>query len=386
MNEIEKNMSSTRRVRRPNGRRLNKIIPSIRYKSRSRSRQISRPMSKVVSTITRNSSHSPIRRPGPIASYIPSDKSTSVKPKSISSPQGHHQIHSTSPSNRRNVRSMSTTATNRKFRSASYSPQPRFNSRRQLKKGKNNTPPMPSDNFSPKYEMVGEFIPLVDAPTSTYPKIMQPTYVLSIRPERLEQFSQRMGQWMIHCKRPPCVVGKKLDKSQLYRNHTIDSKGGKMKLGEIGCWLSHLKSWQCIAASPYESGTIMEDDASFGTNLQRVDLAMEELKQKNIPWDILFWCHSPIPHVSQYLKPCGLDNWSRASRNNCMGCIAYTIKKHVAQIWSQRAKPIQSPVDVWVAEYFDRFQVYCIKPVLGSILPSVSDTTETMNPGYLKYL
>jgi GR25 family glycosyltransferase involved in LPS biosynthesis len=245
---------------------------------------------------------------------------------------------------------------------------------------------MPSDNFFPKYEMVGGFIPLVDVPTSTYPKIMQPTYVLSIRPERLEQFSQRMGQWMIHCKRPPCVVGKKLDKSQLYRNHTIDSKGGKMKLGEIGCWLSHLKSWQCIAASPYESGTIMEDDASFGTNLQRVDLAMEELKQKNIPWDILFWCHSPIPHVSQYLKPCGLDNWSRASRNNCMGCIAYTIKKHVAQIWSQRAKPIQSPVDVWVAEYFDRFQVYCIKPVLGSILPSVSDTTETMNPGYLKYL
>lgn len=377
-------MSNRRVQRRGGGRRL--IVPSLRYRSRS---PISSGTSRIrhgrvfstITTAARRIHHSPIRRPHSIASFLQYDPhrgGASVSPK---------PSHATSVPRRATIRSASPRP-HQNIRSASASPPHRFNGNRK-RKG-NNQPhkglPMPSTNFSPAYEMVGTFIPLVNTPTSTYPKIMQPTYVLSIRPERLEQFSKRMGPWMIHCKRPPCVVGKKLDKNQLLRERTIDRQGGKMNLGEIGCWLSHLKSWQSIAASPYGSGTILEDDASLGTNLQCVDTAMAELKQKNIQWDILFWCHSPIPHVGRSLKPCGLDHWSRVTKNNCMGCIAYTLKKHVAQTWSQCAKPIHNPVDLWVAESFDRFSTYCIKPVLGSIIPSSSDTTDNATPGYLQYL
>jgi len=248
--------------------------------------------------------------------------------------------------------------------------------------------PLPSNNFPPQYEMKGAFVPLVEGgPPSAYPAILQPTYVISIRPERLVAFARRVGAWMVHCQRPPCVVGKKLDKSKLVRERVLHRNGGALRLGEIGCFLSHLKAWQCIARAPYPYGTVMEDDAALGTNLRRVDEAMAELKNKNVPWDVLFWCHSPMPHVKTALQPCGLLHWSRVPHNNCMGCIAYTLTKRVAERWASRALPIDAPVDTFVCQDFEKtLNVYCLRPALGSVVTSSSDTADTKHPGYLRFL
>jgi GR25 family glycosyltransferase involved in LPS biosynthesis len=250
---------------------------------------------------------------------------------------------------------------------------------------------MPSGKFPPEHELMGAYNVLVDSsdhvvPHSSFPLILQPAYVLSIRPERMIQFAQRLGPWMIHCKRPPCVVGKTLDKQSLHKQRVISRVGGKMKVGQIGCWLSHLKAWECIAAAPYAQGTIFEDDADVGRDLRCVETAMNELKQKNIHWDVLYWCMLPMPHVKRGLRECGLTHWMQVPKDNCMGCIAYTITQRVAKMWVGKAKPIYNPVDVWVAQDFGNLQVYCIRPELGYMVPSVSDTENNARPGYLRYL
>jgi GR25 family glycosyltransferase involved in LPS biosynthesis len=175
----------------------------------------------------------------------------------------------------------------------------------------------------------------------------------------------------------------------LLRSNVINSAGSNLKLGQIGCWLSHLNAWQCIADAPYKFGTVFEDDVGFSNSLeisQRVQVAMTEMDQTCTNWDVLFWCVSPLPHVHAALRNCHLKNWFIVPPNQCVGCIAYTIKKSVAHMWISRAKPIHNAVDVWVSESFDRLKAFCIKPFLGFVVPSFSDTDESRNPGYLQYL
>jgi GR25 family glycosyltransferase involved in LPS biosynthesis len=254
--------------------------------------------------------------------------------------------------------------------------------------------PKPTTDFLPQFELNGSLyntavIPLIPDTVPPYPFIFQPTYVLSIRPERMQSFIQRMGPWGSFSKRASCVVGSTLDRKKLLQTGVINLKGNNLKLGQIGCSLSHLNAWQNIVNAPYEYGTVFEDDAGFSYSSeveQHVKKAMLELKMTNTDWDILFWCINPIPHVAAGLQTCHLQNWHRVPLNNCMATIAYTIKKSVAQFFVQNAKPIHNPVDVWISEYFGRFKTFCIKPVLGFIVPSCSDTEDQQNPGYLRFI
>ena len=252
--------------------------------------------------------------------------------------------------------------------------------------------PEPRGVFPPQFELEGPYVTIptqVSSPSPPYPQIFQPTYVLSIRPERMQEFLRRMGSWSMYCKRGNCVVGSTLDKNKMLRTNVINTAGSKLKLGQIGCWLSHFNAWQCIADAPYEYGTIFEDDVGFSNSTQislRVQEAMAELESTSTPWDVLYWCVLPFPHVAAGLKECQLKNWFVAPPNHCLGCIAYTIKKSVAQLWLSRAKPIHNPVDNWVTESFDRLRAFCIKPILGFMVPSFSDTENQRKPGYLRYL
>ena len=253
--------------------------------------------------------------------------------------------------------------------------------------------PVIRGTFPAQFELHGPYasIPLELSSSSSppCPQIFKPAYVLSIRPERMQEFVRRMGPWSTYCKRGKCVIGSTLDKKQLLRSNVINSAGSKLKLGEIGCWLSHLNAWQCIDAAPYDHGTIFEDDAGFTHSTQissRVQEAMAELDRTGTHWDVLYWCVLPFPHVSAGLRDCHLKHWFIAPPNQCFGCIAYTIKKSVAHMWISRAKPIHNPVDVWVSESFNRLKVFCIKPILGFMVYSFSDTDDSMNPGYLRYL
>ena len=246
--------------------------------------------------------------------------------------------------------------------------------------------------FSTVYDLTSNGYALpgtADYPEPLCPSVFRPSYIISIRQPRFEDLARRMGPWMAHCRRAPCVLGMTLNKNHLQQNRTLSPSSEPLTLGQIGCWLSHYHAWEAVARSPCEFGTVLEDDVAITSSTgvaDRVNQAWEELEKNHIDWDVLFWCISPLPHVAGGLQTCELTHWYRVPPMHCMGCVAYTMKKSVAQSWVRRAKPIRNPVDVWVAQDFGRLKVYCIKPVLGFIVPTGSDTAHSPRPGYLKFL
>lgn len=269
--------------------------------------------------------------------------------------------------------------------------QNRRRSRNRRSVGRNNvSAPSRLQKFNPRYELIGDFITYNSSVSSSCPDIFKPTYVLSIRTERMDNFAQRFSPWMHFMKRSLCVIGAYLDKTRLIHDKIITPyAASKMKLGEIGCFLSHMNTWKCIANSPYEFGTIFEDDADINLHTApRINESMKEFDEKHVSWDILFWCISPIPHVAASLQECRLlKKWKKIPQNSCMGGVAYTIKKHVAQSWVNRFNGITEPSDVWIARTFGQFNTYCINPILGFMVPTKqSDTAHLKSPGYNKYL
>lgn len=256
--------------------------------------------------------------------------------------------------------------------------------------------PHPCGSFPQEYEMIGvQCLPKfeISASNVSYPQILNPSYVLSIRPERFYAFVDRFGPWAQCCRRVKCVVGVDLDKTTLLRNGTVSRRARRMRLGEIGCYLSHLTAWKAIRDSPLEYGTVFEDDVDIhfskaAQTVRTIQNAMDELVSKKIKWDVLYWCISPAPHVKKQLQPHPvLKKWSVVPTNACMACIAYTINKRTASLWCARALPIAVPVDVYVSSTFGTsVKTLCINPHLGTIIPSSSDTSHTARPYYLKYL
>lgn len=266
-------------------------------------------------------------------------------------------------------------------------PPTRFRSHSRI--SKKPSAPSRSQRFNPQHELSGPFISYDPSVSSTCPNIFKPTYVLSIRSERMDKFANRFSPWMQFMKHSSCVIGAYLDKAKLIRDKLLTNYGSRLKLGEIGCFLSHLNAWKCIAKSPYEFGSIFEDDADIKlSSTSQIHNAMKELSDHNVSWDILFWCIGPFPHQSNGLQECKpLKHWKKVPTNLCVSGIAYTIKKHVAISWVNRFHGITHASDIWISRTFGEFKTYCINPVLGYVVvTNESDTSHSQSPGYLKHL
>lgn len=262
-----------------------------------------------------------------------------------------------------------------------------------LRRGGGGSLPMPASNFDATYDQTGKYVPLINASYTgpMYPHILQPTYVISVRPERMKNFVTRLGPWSTHCKRGKCVFGKLLDKGQLIREKTLSASWNDVRMGQIGCYLSHLNAWNSILESPYEYGTVMEDDADVrysdaATIDAKIKAALNELKQQNQHWDILFWNINPTPSVAAKLQDCKLEHWRKVPSGTCMGCIAYTIRKSVLQQYMKTVKPISMPVDYFMMHSFHKYKTYCLYPPLGSVVPTASDTEDQQRPSYERWL
>lgn len=81
------------------------------------------------------------------------------------------------------------------------------------------------------------------------------------------------------------VDGKKLSKQEI--THYVDMKPYKiepLRVGEVGCYLSHAQAWKQFLESDYQNAIIFEDDVSFDPALLK-DMIH---KTKSYPdaWDI----------------------------------------------------------------------------------------------------
>jgi glycosyl transferase family 25 len=82
----------------------------------------------------------------------------------------------------------------------------------------------------------------------------------------------------------------------------IKTAGRILKLGEIGCAMSHKKVWQYIVEKGYQKTLILEDDVMF--QIEYLKCISGILSNMPKDWEMVYWgyCDEAIPKFTTYLK------------------------------------------------------------------------------------
>lgn len=202
-------------------------------------------------------------------------------------------------------------------------------------------------------------------------------------PDRLERIGQRLQALGIDWQRLPAVDGAALDGEG---RRALDERGYRRlhgstpKLGELGCYLSHLRAMRTFLASDARFALILEDDVQPS---QRLPAVVEALTQVADQWDMvkLSKVHRGTP-VSVYALGHGATLDVMLTR--CTGSSAYIVNRRAAQAYLDKLLPMTLPYD----HVFDRGWQLGLKVRLVSPPPCRHDeevaSTIAPQPGGLR--
>ena len=188
-------------------------------------------------------------------------------------------------------------------------------------------------------------MPELSENTKKFPEELLPIYVISIRRQRYESLKQRLGPWSVYIQRWPSFNGNHLKN----KNVALEwQKAGRLpafcrlRRGELGCYHSHVTAWKNIVDNNLPYGVIFEDDVdlSYFTDFSVFYAAMEQIKTKNLPWDLLYLGHTKRT-----------TNHNRVAVNlsipvQCQCLFAYVITLNGAQTLLKYIMPYKEPVDM----------------------------------------
>ncbi len=185
------------------------------------------------------------------------------------------------------------------------------------------------------------------------------TWVINLdrAPERLARIGARLDALGVPWTRFPAVEGKLLtaaDQAQLLDRSGFERCHGMTPtLGELGCYVSHVRVMQAFLDSAHDFALILEDDVQPGPGLPEV---LRELSEAHACWDMvkLSAIHSGTPVGVLAL---GQGHRMGIMLSRCTGASAYLVNRSAAQRYVQQLLPMQLPYD----HAYDRGWVYGLK-------------------------
>lgn len=208
------------------------------------------------------------------------------------------------------------------------------------------------------------------------------TWVINLdrAPQRLARIGAQLDALRLPWTRFAAVEGKLvpaaeqatlLDRTAFERLH-----GMTPSLGELGCYLSHVRLMQAFLASSHAFALILEDDVKPTPALPEV---LERLMAARERWDMvkLSAIHSGTPWG---VLDVGQGHQLGVMFSRCTGSSAYAINRAAAQRYAEQLLPMQLPYD----HAYDRGWVYGLK--VRRVFPEVcvhDDQVESTigNPG-----
>ncbi|CAK5101296.1 unnamed protein product [Meloidogyne enterolobii] len=118
---------------------------------------------------------------------------------------------------------------------------------------------------------------------------------LARRPERLNKMAQILRLVGMKFERFEAVDGQNLTKRQLDSLNFLPGyldpwHKRPMKLGEIGCFLSHYKVWKDVVANGYDRAIVLEDDMKFTQNGTLIlNKMVQDLMKTRLDWDFIYF-------------------------------------------------------------------------------------------------
>jgi len=119
---------------------------------------------------------------------------------------------------------------------------------------------------------------------------------LERRTDRRERMEYNFDLLGIDARYSPAVDGRDLTASYLQEQGISMLPGFSepyhdrpLKLGEIGCFMSHFNIWQDMITSGYETILVLEDDIRFEPYfIEKFEALLDELQERREDWDLAF--------------------------------------------------------------------------------------------------
>jgi glycosyl transferase family 25 len=178
------------------------------------------------------------------------------------------------------------------------------------------------------------------------------SYVINLdrSQERLDYITPNLHKLNFPVQRIAAVDGYKLTTEEIAKIVDLNAYHNlldyPLRVGVVGCALSHIKAWETFLASPYEYAIIFEDDVLLVP--EEVKKIAQDLANNPQYWDIvnLTTDHRGIPLTLKKFA----DNSSIVvylTRTTNAG--AYVINRHAAKQLLSKALPIVLPNDLYFA-------------------------------------
>lgn len=167
---------------------------------------------------------------------------------------------------------------------------------------------------------------------------------LNRAPDRLARIGQRLDELGLVWQRVSAVDGRLHDWKQ---PAWLDEKGFGLRQGreaqpgDVGCYVSHVRALECLAASSAPWGVILEDDAVL---LDTFPAILAQLQQQSSDCDVVKFSgvHRGTP---VRLKSLGPSHHLAVMLTQCTGASAYAVQREVAGRWAAPLLPMRIPYD-----------------------------------------
>ncbi|MGM0525216.1 MAG: glycosyltransferase family 25 protein [Pseudomonadota bacterium] len=169
--------------------------------------------------------------------------------------------------------------------------------------------------------------------------------------DRLKKAAEQLQQAGIGFERVPAVDGKQLDQQTI--DDAFNAQTAKRRfpydltIGEIGCYLSHVKCWQKIVDEGLDYAVILEDDLLVKDNLSQVIASVPTIK---LDWDYLKLAapfkqraYKSLQRLSKDNQPVELVEYTKKSPT---GTVAQIVSRKGAERLLAIRPPFFRPVDV----------------------------------------
>jgi glycosyl transferase family 25 len=171
--------------------------------------------------------------------------------------------------------------------------------------------------------------------------------------DRWDNLSPELKEKII---RFPAINGKELDKDQLIKDGII-SEENILKMGQIGCALSHITILKKIQQQDEPYGLILEDDVIIPPNFSVENLKLPE------DFDICFLggCNIKGEKIGEnWIRPTSING----SFNLCWHAVL--VKKDNVYKILDLLKPLRRPIDSQIRDEYDKLKVFYHYPNLIS--------------------
>lgn len=171
-------------------------------------------------------------------------------------------------------------------------------------------------------------------------------------PERMAAISQRLNQLSIPFERIAAVYGADLSEQEIAKHYCpqLNKRNYRrpLRLGEIGCYISHIKAWQTIVDRNLSCALILEDDISIEEDLASL---ISELGKFSNDFDIVkFYCKKEVPKIVDSMSfSCQrqLCRFKKIPIGNQGQLVSYSGALKLLSTYKKFGRPVDEDIQHW---------------------------------------